>query len=1096
MIKKYIYCGLLIILSMLFVGILNVSDTYADSYVRSATVSWKPGYSWRVDGGWHAQFIVNLVFGESCGGKCQIQSTPEYQEYFWCNDGGTNKDEWGGDTASNTSGGGTSTDIRTTLINRASNPRTYANLLGSESNKYDLYYVDIIPPESNWQPLRGIIRKRKSYTLTIETSAGASVSVERKTTSAGVALGGLSSGADIYTDDKLKICANITNGYTLQAYTVQEGSNSPVNISPLDKYCVDLDSGQYKVVNDTKIVLRAVRNEFYGKSMVSSSNDVWSSANGVSLGANDTFTQSSGKVTYYINNCDPVNGCTAKFWHYLKRGGSGSTSYKITRTSNYASVESTEVVGRTTESFGSGDTVKVLEESFVGLLKPGQVVCETLTFTANAVDGDKSLTVCASALGDAQPPDPDPDTKEEPGSQPSDKTFLNIKVRNSSVAKYAEFQRSVYAKPGDNLVYRSVYNPVLQYTYNLIPEKMKIDSYETIFPMVGNNANHLGELFNANRNNVSNDLNNWNNAYAVNSENFSISSVNDNYIYNSGDNARKSNSNEHTVMSSEVGKSLNEIAKTNTLNENQTTPSQVTFTKYDADGTDYNLANVKTAQISRVAYAKVPYNYRTAIDVTSDAETVGAGEDGKIDIIVDVLTKTNSETTGGDASEAYATKTPGMTIKLVVYTPDAGTNKTGDENFVMDGGGLCARYYGASQCAEKNVATGRVLNSNGDLNGKTGDGVKGVTFNVPDLDAGAEICVAAAVYPSNSGSDTNLDTSGNDRWNVSNSKCFKIMKKPSIQVWGGSIFSKKSIKTPVSKKNNISGYAAYDINSKNRFFVFGSWAELDIISLGAVTGLSSGAGAGFAHNDNGALWPSYNYDNSYNYEALSNYGPGGSLETSANYCLRSTLTFANDNCSRGVAGALGGSGSSDSEKNKNALISRFTDSNTSNIEYQKYNSELVITDNITAGQGSTKVIDAQAVNVKIDHDIEFLSGQTYKKIEDIPKLIIIAKNIMINCGVSRIDAVLIAEKEVKTCYNSSDVNSRMNSNQLIINGSIIADTMSADRTYGAAKGANSIIPAEIVNYDATLYLWGANRASVAESGSLSTVYIHEIAPRF
>ena len=71
----------------------------------------------------------------------------------------------------------------------------------------------------------------------------------------------------------------------------------------------------------------------------------------------------------------------------------------------------------------------------------------------------------------------------------------------------------------------------------------------------------------------------------------------------------------------------------------------------------------------------------------------------------------------------------------------------------------------------------------------------------------------------------------------------------------------------------------------------------------------------------------------------------------------------------------------------------------------------------------------------------------------------------------------------------------MNSNQLIINGSIISDTMSANRTYGAAKGANSMIPAEIVNYDATLYLWGANRASVAESGLLITTYQHELSPR-
>ena len=1096
--KKYVYCCLLAMVSVLFVGILNVNDTYADSYVRSATVSWTPGSSWRVDNRWHAQFSVNLVFGESCGGRCEIQSTPEYQKYFWCNDGGANLDEWGGNTDSNTPGGGSSANIRTTLIARGGGSDLYTALLGSESNKYDLYYVDIIPPRTDWQPLRGIIRKRKSYTLTIDAGVGTNVSVERKATSAGVALGGLSSGADIYANDKLKICASVANGYTLLSYTIQEGGNGAVSISPLEKYCVDLDAGQFIVKDNTKIVLRAVRNEFYGKSLVSFTNGDWSNENGESLGANNTFTQTSGKVTYYINNCDPVNGCTAKFWHYLKReSGSGSTTYSINRTSNYSSVSSGVVVGNTTESFAGGDTVKVGEEAFVNLLKPGQVVCETLTFYANVVNENSNLTVCASALGDAQPPDPgDTDEPENPETPSGDKTYLNIKVRNSSVGKYSNYQRVVYAKPGDVLMFRSVYNPVLQYAYNIIPEKMQIDGSSTIFPMVGNNESNLGAIFNANRNNVSSSLKNWNNAYAVDSNNFSIASVSENHVYALGDNSARSNKNDHTVVPSEAGRSLEEYARTNTIDDNQTTPSQITFRKQIIDGVDYNMANVITNQINRIASAKVPYNYRTAINLNTEETTVGAGENGTVDILVDVLTKKNSETTNGGDDEAYATKTGGSAIKLVVYIPGAGTTRNGDENYNLGGGNLCARYSSVALCAEKDIATNKILNSEGNLSGKSGDGVKGATFNVPDLDAGTEICVAAAVYPSNSGSDTNLDVKGNDRWNVSSSKCFTIAKKPSIQIWGAGLFSKKNIKTPVSKKNNVYGYANYDINSKNRFFVFGSFTELDVISLGTVTGLSSGASTGYAHIDNASLWPSYYNNNASNVDALMNYGPGGSYETTANYCLRSVLTFANDTCSHNIAGAIGGSSRNNTEENRNDLIERFKDAKDSKISYENKTSDYTTNENIIVDKGLTRVIDAKGYTITINQDINFLSNQTYISMEEIPKLILFAKNIEITCNVTRIDAVLIAEKDINTCSNSNDINSEMNSRQLMINGSIISNTLSANRTYGAAKGANSIIPAEIINYDTTLYLWGGNKADITNSGKLESTILREIAPRY
>ena len=1210
-------------LGLVICGLFCQNDTFADDFVTSADVVWVPnaGYTWYDDfdtrTGGHSMFDVSLTFGSECDGEneCEIVYNSTESPYggpigyrFWCNDGGLYLDEWGGSDRNNIIGGGFTTSITTSLDVASSNA----------SDEWNYYFVDILPPAehfhtpvikdydderydlygTDWQPIRGRIRRRKDfkldvigksvydnsnitggnilsaatgngwvnatrinldsarficwkdtisnltngcitdtnsewsphvsdfdgsaftkyhriltedhtvyayyapkYTLRINAGEGTSVSVEREESPYGNSTGALSNGSTIYRDDKLKICVTINSGYTFQNYTIQEGSGVPSGVTPNERYCTN---SRYYVRDDTTITVSATKNEFYGKSLVSSSNGAWSNSNGESLGVNNTFTQTSGTVTYYIDNCDPIAGCTAKFWHYLKReSGAGATSYSITRESNYESVSSGTVIGKTTVSnFGSDGVLLLHEEAFVNKLKPGQVVCETLTFDANITTTNRTLKVCASALGNAQPPDPNnQDAPENPDIPSGDKSFLNIKVRNSNVAKYSNYQREVYAKPYDVLNFRSVYNPVLQYTYNLIPERMKINSSSSVYPSSGVNASSLGVLYN---NSHSSGLRDWTNAYGVYHESFSSTGTfNQNYLYSAGNTASQTNVNDHAVAASEVGRTLKGNAATNTSTANSTTPSQVQFTRASIGGQDYNMANVITTRITKTATAKIPYNYQTEIKVRSNDEILYAGESGKIDAVIDVLPKTNSETTNGSPEQAYATKTGSSTVMLVVYIPASNTTREGENNYTKGDNGLCARYGGASLCGEKTVLQSQVLNSTGDVNGKIGEEKKNLSFNVPDIDAGAEICVAAALYPSNSGSDTNLNAAGSGTWNVSDSKCFKIAKKPSLQVWGGGVFSNYTLKTPVSIKNNLNGYVEYDIGATNRNYIFGSGTELNLISINAVNGFSSGASTGFSHIENGIIWPRYNADNAVEggveAELLASYGPGGSFEASPNFCLRSILTFANNNCSgrNGTAGRLGGSGQSDAGKNKEALIERFKNADdVPTIDYERVYSDYTISENVFVDKGRTRVINVEGGNAIIEHNIEFLNSTTYDSISEIPKLVIFAKNIKINCAVTQIDAVLIADGDVNTCYDSDDINDRAHSNQLIINGSIITNTLSANRTYGAAKGANSIIPAEIINYDATLYLWGSSRADATGSGGLDATYIHELAPRY
>ena len=114
----------------------------------------------------------------------------------------------------------------------------------------------------------------------------------------------------------------------------------------------------------------------------------------------------------------------------------------------------------------------------------------------------------------------------------------------------------------------------------------------------------------------------------------------------------------------------------------------------------------------------------------------------------------------------------------------------------------------------------------------------------------------------------------------------------------------------------------------------------------------------------------------------------------------------------------------------------------------------------------------------------------------IPKLIIYAKNIKINCEVTKIDAVLIADDNIDTCADIEDVNAEGRSKQLTIFGTVITDTLDLKRTYGAATGTNSAVPAEIINYDTSLYLWANQNAGLTKSGRITSTYQRELPPRY
>ncbi|MBQ3453076.1 hypothetical protein IJG28_02705 [Candidatus Saccharibacteria bacterium] len=814
---------------------------------------------------------------------------------------------------------------------------------------------------------------------------------------------------------------------------------------------------------------------------------------------------SENTVTYAIKNCDPVNGCSASIRHLLKqRYGRGSTEYKITRTSNYSTVASGTVVAQTTEDWSADNvytdsngrkyrTVKI--DNFVDKMYPGMVVCETLEFKPDNLSGtnvgDASTTACVIAEGNAQPPDPgDSDTKDPS----ADTSFVNIKVKNNSVAKYNAYQRTVYAKPGDSLTYRATYNPVLQYTYHLIPERMRIDS-GTTYPTSGENTTrYLGKttlaftsMFDYYKNSDSNagrGLKNWNNGITVYSENFATTYTS-NHTYNNGETAKRTEDNSHSVAVNEVGRSLNEVAKTNVNDTVKTTPSQVTF----AMSGGYNRGSVSTADKTKTAYARVPYNYVNTTEITtSDDSLVFAGETFTVAYNYIINPKTNSLTTD-DTNVKYATTVGKPQWKLRMRVNGGAWTETSVKT------GSSSSF---SVSLDK-MYTGRVGN----------DAIRlSTTINVPDVSAGSEICLQSMVYPASSGSDDNLNSEGDGRWASSAEKCFTIAKRPSIQVWGGNIYTQRDILTSVAVKNNLAGmvgfpYGIEEANNKSR--AFGSWGELGIVASGTVSGLASGASTGYAANNNGLLTP-----NQIANPTIDLSDPGGSTRTA--FCDRSRLTFANTCVSSKVGGVGNVAASNGSQNDKELVINRLAAGEASsahgNVMLSNDTPEYTYSDDsLTVGCGTdcvlsdgTKMIRAKN-NLRINSNIKY-ADDSYTKLSLMPKVVFYANRVEIDCNVSRIDALIIADTSVDTCPDSDGekINEEKNSHQLIVNGAVIASKLLAHRTYGAATGANSIVSAEIINFDPSLYMWGGDsdeEGGNEESGAnnLEMTYLHELAPR-
>lgn len=350
-----------------------------------------------------------------------------------------------------------------------------------------------------------------------------------------------------------------------------------------------------------------------------------------------------------------------------------------------------------------------------------------------------------------------------------------------------------------------------------------------------------------------------------------------------------------------------------------------------------------------------------------------------------------------------------------------------------------------------------------------------VNFTVPDVNAGTKYCFAFSINDS-------LNPDPVDRWSHAYfsyaRNCIIVVKKPKTQIWGGDLFVGKSQVGGSALASKIQ--SATSVKSGT---TYGSWVEYAASAPSTISGVASGAGL----NNGKAV------------SSVCDYTKLTFTSAGASSCTASTLkggyqsnrlipdvaaSFANSNPVRYVNGSVDVGG----------LVSGGIYQNTSGSV------------NITGGNlpsGKWVVINAPNATVTIAGNINYANGR-YTKINEIPQLVIIAKDININDNVSKVDSWLIARGNINTCSSAAASATNVNSaqltiskcaTQLTINGPIMANKLYLHRTFGAGTGAGTGIPAEIMNLRSDAYLWAYARAR-ENGGSARVIYSTEAPVRF
>lgn len=288
---------------------------------------------------------------------------------------------------------------------------------------------------------------------------------------------------------------------------------------------------------------------------------------------------------------------------------------------------------------------------------------------------------------------------------------------------------------------------------------------------------------------------------------------------------------------------------------------------------------------------------------------------------------------------------------------------------------------------------------------------------------------------------------------------------PKVQFWGADV---RSGGKTVTK---------HDVMPDKK--VYGSWTEYAIVSGEAV---SSSSGAGLSSSKDGLDLPLDADARDYNKLTFSNTNSSalGHYGTILQTTLPTQLTHA-------VGTEVAGSG-----------MSMAGIASGSGVKVYTKNGNLTL-DGGTIPAGTTVVIRATG-RVTIAGDISYAPGP-YSSSSDMPQLVIIAHDIVIDGAVERVDAWLVAKDGyVSTCGAVASPSQWLDGitgsacdKKLTINGPVVANKLYLRRTHGAVSGDRHA-PAETLNLRPDTYLWARGQAD--SNASIRTTHVKELPPRW
>lgn len=311
----------------------------------------------------------------------------------------------------------------------------------------------------------------------------------------------------------------------------------------------------------------------------------------------------------------------------------------------------------------------------------------------------------------------------------------------------------------------------------------------------------------------------------------------------------------------------------------------------------------------------------------------------------------------------------------------------------------------------------------------------------------------------------------------SRAACTTVGKRPFVQVWGGDV--------KVGHYSNDSTQRADIIANtiiKSNGNTYGSWAEYAIFTSGSVRGFASMAGleGGYPSTDPNSqlFWSTLtfaNTDNEFGHFTVTPDTLGSVPDTVAALLARYDRS---------------------SSLNASSEVDFSGNSKSSGL-YLKDNGGIELQES-TIAAGKTYILHVPDGTVRITGDIRYADGP-YRDIKQIPQLVIIAKNIMIDEDVTNVDAWLIAMGDesngvINTCNVNAALTIGICDKVLRINGPVMARKLELHRTAGAGIEGAAGDPAEIINLPANTLLWSHTEGR--SEMRIQTTYSVELPPYF